>query len=64
MHDYVHPQAYLKGPSPLLLEDDRLTRTALPGASFAPKRTSTLGSLNEPTISTRLYIAPQVNAVH
>jgi len=32
---------------PLLLEDDSLKRTASPGASFAPKRTSTLGSLNE-----------------
>jgi len=26
----------LKGPPPLLLEDDRLTRTASPGVSFAP----------------------------
>jgi len=25
------------------------------GASFAPKRTSTLGSLNEATMSTRLH---------
>ena len=30
---------------PLLLEDDSLTRTASPCASFAPKRTSTLGKL-------------------
>ena len=55
---------YLKGPPPLLLEDDRLTRTASPGVSFAPKCTSTLGRLNEPTMSTRLHTAPQVNATH
>ena len=55
---------YLKGPLPLLLEDDRLTRTASPGASFAHKRTSTLGSLNKPTMSTRLHTVPQVNAAH
>ena len=36
----------------MLLEDDRLKLTASPGASFAPKSTSTLGSLNKPTVST------------
>jgi len=35
-------------------------RTASPGVSFAPKRTSTLGSLNEATMSTRLHTARQV----
>jgi len=52
------------GSSPLLLEYDSLTRIASPGASFAPKRTSTLGSLNETTMSTRLPTARQVNAAH
>jgi len=42
------------GPPLLLLEDDRLSRKASPGGSFAPKRTSPLGSLNEPTMSTHL----------
>jgi len=46
-----------KGFSPLLLEYDSLTRTASPGASFSPKRTSTLGNLNEVTMSTRLHTA-------
>jgi len=55
---------YLKGPPPLLLEDDRLIRPASPGVSFALKCTSTLGSLNKPTMSTRLHTAPQVNAAH
>jgi len=63
LHDYIHPQPYLKG-CPHLLLDDSLKRTASPGASFAPKRTFTLGSLNEPTMSTRLHTAPQVNAAH
>ena len=53
-----------QGSSPLLLEYDSLTRTASPGASFGPKRTSTLGSLNESTMSTRLHTAWQVKAVH
>jgi len=53
-----------KGSSPLLLEYDSLTRTASPGASFTHKRTSTLRSLNEATISTRLHTARQVNAAH
>jgi len=48
----------------LLLEDDSLTRTAYSGASFAPKRSPTLGSLNEATMSTRLHTARQVNAAH
>jgi len=64
LHDYVHPQADLKGPNLCLLEDDSLTRIASPGASFVPKRTSTLGSLNEATMSTRLHTAWQVNAAH
>ena len=41
-----------------------LKRTASPGASYAPKRTSTLGSLNEPTMSTRLHTSPQVNTTN
>jgi len=47
-------------PPIFLLEDDRLTRTTSPGTSLAPKRTSTLGSLNEATMSTCLHTAPQV----
>ena len=49
---------------PLLLEYDSLTRTASPGASFAPMRKSTLGSRNVATMSTRLHTARQVNAAH
>jgi len=53
-----------QGSSPLLLEDDSLTRTASPGASFASKRTYTLGSLYEAAMSTRPHTARQVNATH
>jgi len=35
---------------------------SIPGCFIRPKRTSTLGSLNEETMSTRLHTARQVNA--
>jgi len=37
---------------------------SIPGCFIRPKRTSTLGNLNEAAMSTRLHTARQVNAAH